>query len=152
MYVLPRVLYYHTLLCPQGAVLPVCRLVQPTNCKLCTVAAWCQVLRLVKSCPIYVPAKQIFYNTEHGDYVTCVQVNLHRRCPFWPDDGRCVLRNCQVEECTEVGVTGGVVGCVVIHKVLPVVPIQDEIPGFLKQTEIEVRKFNTLHSSVHMYV
>ena len=33
----------------------------------------------------------------------CVsQVNLHRSCPFWPDDGRCVLKDCHVEKCTEV--------------------------------------------------
>ena len=27
---------------------------------------------------------------------------MHQPCPFWPDDGRCVLRDCHVEECDEV--------------------------------------------------
>ena len=30
------------------------------------------------------------------------QVNLHRSCPFWPDDGMCALKDCSVEECSEV--------------------------------------------------
>ena len=27
-------------------------------------------------------------------------MNLYRGCQFWPDDGRCVLRDCQVEDCS----------------------------------------------------
>ena len=34
------------------------------------------------------------------------RVNLNRGCPFWPEDGQCVLRSCHVEECGEV--SGGV--------------------------------------------
>ncbi|XP_064403284.1 ERO1-like protein alpha [Halichondria panicea] len=53
-------------------------------------------------------------------------VNLHRHCPFWPDDGRCVLRDCQVEECSE-----------------------DEIPGYLKQT---MQEFETNVPDVSSHV
>ena len=35
------------------------------------------------------------------------RVNLNRGCPFWSEDGQCVLRSCHVEECGEV--SGGVV-------------------------------------------
>ena len=31
---------------------------------------------------------------------------MHRTCPFWPDDGRCVMRDCHVEECSEVRPVG----------------------------------------------
>ena len=30
------------------------------------------------------------------------QIDLNRRCPFWSDDGRCVLKDCHVEECLQV--------------------------------------------------
>ena len=33
------------------------------------------------------------------------QINLHRDCPFWSDDGRCVLKDCHVEHCPEVSMT-----------------------------------------------
>ncbi|CDI98587.1 Endoplasmic reticulum oxidoreductin 1 [Echinococcus multilocularis] len=34
------------------------------------------------------------------DYFRIFQVNLYQKCQFWPDDGRCVLRDCQVEDCS----------------------------------------------------
>ncbi|KAL5109391.1 Ero1-like protein [Taenia crassiceps] len=34
------------------------------------------------------------------DYFRIFRVNLYRKCQFWPDDGRCVLRDCQVEDCS----------------------------------------------------
>lgn len=30
------------------------------------------------------------------------QVNLNKRCPFWPDSSKCFMRSCHVEACTEV--------------------------------------------------
>lgn len=34
------------------------------------------------------------------------RVNMQRSCPFWQDDGRCVLKDCHVEECPEEDVPG----------------------------------------------
>ncbi|VDO03079.1 unnamed protein product [Rodentolepis nana] len=34
------------------------------------------------------------------DYFRIFKVNLYRKCNFWPDDGRCVLRDCQVQDCS----------------------------------------------------
>ena len=31
----------------------------------------------------------------------CMQVNLWCECPFWPDDGMCMLRDCSVCECED---------------------------------------------------
>ena len=31
-----------------------------------------------------------------------IQVNLHKPCPFWSDDSRCVLKDCHVDMCKEV--------------------------------------------------
>nr|XP_006822898.1 PREDICTED: ERO1-like protein alpha-like [Saccoglossus kowalevskii] len=28
------------------------------------------------------------------------KVNLHRECPFWPDDGQCAFKDCSVHSCT----------------------------------------------------
>lgn len=44
------------------------------------------------------------------------RVNMHRNCPFWHDDGRCVLKDCHVEECSE-----------------------EELPGFIKGEKAAVR-------------
>ncbi|VDL17149.1 unnamed protein product [Hymenolepis diminuta] len=33
------------------------------------------------------------------DYFRIFKINLYRKCQFWPDDGRCVLRDCQVQDC-----------------------------------------------------
>ena len=38
----------------------------------------------------------------HTPHTHTPKVNLNRPCPFWPDDGQCVLKSCHVEKCTEV--------------------------------------------------
>ncbi|XP_013400738.1 ERO1-like protein beta isoform X3 [Lingula anatina] len=35
------------------------------------------------------------------DYFRFFKVNLKRPCPFWGDDGRCALRDCHVDKCSE---------------------------------------------------
>ncbi|XP_077461841.1 ERO1-like protein beta isoform X2 [Stigmatopora argus] len=42
------------------------------------------------------------------DYFRYYKVNLKRACPFWPDDGQCAIRDCQVEPCPESRVPEGI--------------------------------------------
>jgi hypothetical protein len=35
------------------------------------------------------------------NYFRFFKVDLKKPCPFWPDDGQCVLRDCHVDSCTE---------------------------------------------------
>jgi len=43
-------------------------------------------------------------------YFRYFKVNMRKECPFWVDDGRCALRDCAVEECTENDVPVGLKG------------------------------------------
>lgn len=43
-------------------------------------------------------------------YFRYFKVNMHRDCPFWTDDGRCILRDCAVEECPENDLPVGLKG------------------------------------------
>lgn len=36
------------------------------------------------------------------------KVNLKLECPFWPDDSRCAIRFCQVENCEEQAIPQGI--------------------------------------------
>lgn len=36
------------------------------------------------------------------------KVNLKQDCPFWPDDSRCAIRFCQVENCEEQAIPEGI--------------------------------------------
>ncbi|XP_017019484.1 ero1-like protein [Drosophila kikkawai] len=36
------------------------------------------------------------------------KVNLKQECPFWPDDSRCAIRFCQVENCEEQAIPQGI--------------------------------------------
>jgi len=36
------------------------------------------------------------------------KVNLRQECPFWPDDSRCAMRFCQVENCEEQAIPQGI--------------------------------------------
>jgi len=36
------------------------------------------------------------------------KVNLKQDCPFWPDDSRCAMRFCQVENCEEKAIPQGI--------------------------------------------
>jgi len=36
------------------------------------------------------------------------KVNLRQECPFWPDDSRCAIRFCQVENCEEQSIPQGI--------------------------------------------
>ncbi|EDV95842.1 ero1-like protein [Drosophila grimshawi] len=36
------------------------------------------------------------------------KVNLKQECPFWPDDSRCAIRFCQVENCEEQAIPDGI--------------------------------------------
>lgn len=36
------------------------------------------------------------------------KVNLKQECPFWPDDSRCAIRFCQVENCEEQSIPEGI--------------------------------------------
>uniref|UniRef100_A0A3P9MEJ4 Endoplasmic reticulum oxidoreductase beta n=1 Tax=Oryzias latipes TaxID=8090 RepID=A0A3P9MEJ4_ORYLA len=42
------------------------------------------------------------------DYFRYYRVNLKRPCPFWPDDGHCSIKDCQVEPCPESKVPDGI--------------------------------------------
>ncbi|MGH0135085.1 UNVERIFIED_CONTAM: hypothetical protein FKN15_013465 [Acipenser sinensis] len=42
------------------------------------------------------------------DFFRYYKVNLRRPCPFWPDDGHCSIKNCQVEPCPESKVPVGI--------------------------------------------
>ena len=61
---------------------------------------------------------------------------MHRPCPFWPDDGRCVLRDCQVAECTEV--RGAEVMCVCTCIDSVVCCVQEEVPSYLKGERVRL--------------
>lgn len=44
-----------------------------------------------------------------SNYFKYFKVNLNKRCPFWPDDSRCALKDCAVDICSEdeipIGIT-----------------------------------------------
>ncbi|XP_041106746.1 ERO1-like protein beta isoform X1 [Polyodon spathula] len=42
------------------------------------------------------------------DFFRYYKVNLKRPCPFWPDDGHCSIKDCQVEPCPESKVPMGI--------------------------------------------
>ncbi|KAJ8246131.1 hypothetical protein GJAV_G00263960 [Gymnothorax javanicus] len=42
------------------------------------------------------------------DYFKYYKVNLKRPCPFWPDDGHCSIKDCQVEPCPESKIPVGI--------------------------------------------
>ncbi|XP_033861126.1 ERO1-like protein beta isoform X3 [Acipenser ruthenus] len=42
------------------------------------------------------------------DFFRYYKVNLKRPCPFWPDDGHCSIKDCQVEPCPESKVPVGI--------------------------------------------
>ncbi|XP_064173311.1 ERO1-like protein beta isoform X1 [Anguilla rostrata] len=42
------------------------------------------------------------------DYFRYYRVNLKRPCPFWPDDGQCAIKDCQVEPCPESKIPVGI--------------------------------------------
>ncbi len=39
-----------------------------------------------------------------------IQVNLHKTCPFWPNDNRCALKDCSVDVCSEEEIPIGLKG------------------------------------------
>lgn len=41
------------------------------------------------------------------NYFRFFKVNLNRDCPFWPDDSKCAMRFCQVENCEEQTIPPG---------------------------------------------
>ncbi|VDN10858.1 unnamed protein product [Dibothriocephalus latus] len=41
------------------------------------------------------------------DYFRFVAANLYNKCEFWPEDGQCVLRACQIEDCSASSVPPG---------------------------------------------
>ncbi|KAL7060432.1 hypothetical protein AAHC03_09894 [Spirometra sp. Aus1] len=41
------------------------------------------------------------------DYFRFVAANLYNKCKFWPEDGQCVLRACQIEDCSITSVPPG---------------------------------------------
>lgn len=43
------------------------------------------------------------------NYFRFYRVNLHRDCPFWPDDSKCAMRFCQVENCEEKSIPKGLI-------------------------------------------
>ena len=59
---------------------------------------------------------------------------MHRKCPFWPDDGRCVLRDCHVEECPEVSPQTAVSSHAINLSLCET--IQEEVPGYLKGEKV----------------
>nr|XP_053637808.1 ERO1-like protein beta isoform X2 [Cherax quadricarinatus] len=48
-------------------------------------------------------------DTAAGERCFC-QVNLKKKCPFWEDDGKCAIRYCSVQPCTDIpeGIKGAV--------------------------------------------
>ncbi|XP_054722755.1 ero1-like protein [Uloborus diversus] len=45
-----------------------------------------------------------------SDFFRYIKVNLNRACPFWPDDGRCAMRDCSVQMCSEEQIPPGLKG------------------------------------------
>ncbi|KAI8116965.1 Ero1-like protein [Lucilia cuprina] len=43
------------------------------------------------------------------NYFRFYRVNLHRDCPFWPDDSKCAMRFCQVQNCEEKSIPKGLI-------------------------------------------
>lgn len=43
------------------------------------------------------------------NYFRFYKVNLHRECPFWPDDSKCAIRFCQVQNCEEQSIPKGLI-------------------------------------------
>ncbi|TMW39956.1 hypothetical protein DOY81_014965, partial [Sarcophaga bullata] len=43
------------------------------------------------------------------NYFRFYKVNLHRDCPFWPDDSKCAMRFCQVQNCEEKSIPKGLI-------------------------------------------
>ena len=42
----------------------------------------------------------------HTPFFQNFKVDLFSECPFWPDDGMCMLRDCGVDECLPEEVPG----------------------------------------------
>ena len=42
------------------------------------------------------------------NYFRFYKVNLKQECPFWPDDSKCAMRFCQVENCEEGNIPEGI--------------------------------------------
>uniref|UniRef100_A0A1A9UG52 Ero1-like protein n=1 Tax=Glossina austeni TaxID=7395 RepID=A0A1A9UG52_GLOAU len=43
------------------------------------------------------------------NYFRFYKVNLNRKCPFWPQDSKCAIRFCQVENCEEQNIPKGLI-------------------------------------------
>lgn len=43
------------------------------------------------------------------NYFRFYRVNLNRDCPFWPDDSKCAMRFCQVQNCEEKSIPKGLI-------------------------------------------
>lgn len=41
------------------------------------------------------------------NYFRFFKVNLNHQCPFWPDDSKCAIRFCQVQNCEEQTIPPG---------------------------------------------
>ncbi|CAL1296065.1 unnamed protein product [Larinioides sclopetarius] len=44
------------------------------------------------------------------DFFRYIKVNLNRGCPFWPDDSKCVIKDCSVKTCPEEQIPPGLKG------------------------------------------
>ncbi|XP_074648554.1 ERO1-like protein beta isoform X2 [Tubulanus polymorphus] len=86
-----------------------CVLMKNVNCE--TDGCFCKLKGEIDDCGCTVESVDHFNNFKiyprinsllQKDFFKYFKVNLKRTCPFWPDDSRCSLRDCHVEQCTEV--------------------------------------------------
>ncbi|XP_078001000.1 ERO1-like protein alpha [Glandiceps talaboti] len=70
---------------------------------------FCQLHGEVDDCTCKVDTVDYFNNVKllptlasllERNYFRFHKVNLHRECPFWPDDSRCAMRDCSIHHCT----------------------------------------------------
>lgn len=73
-------------------------------------SCFCQLQGMVDDCQCNIDTIDHFNNYKiypvlnsllQKDYFRFFKVNLKHPCPFWPDDGRCALRDCSVTTCSE---------------------------------------------------
>lgn len=80
---------------------------------------FCQLKGAIDDCSCSVETIDSFNNLRifprlnsllHQNFFRYWKVNLNKKCPFWEDDGKCAIRYCSVQPCTDVpeGIKGAV--------------------------------------------
>nr|XP_053637798.1 ero1-like protein isoform X1 [Cherax quadricarinatus] len=80
---------------------------------------FCQLKGAIDDCSCSVETIDSFNNLKifprlnsllHQNFFRYWKVNLKKKCPFWEDDGKCAIRYCSVQPCTDIpeGIKGAV--------------------------------------------